>query len=106
VLIGNGSNANVRGVGTTNLKFTLGKAVQLTNMQHVHSTNKNFISGSLLCKDGFKLVFELNKCVMSKFGFSAGKGYDCDGLFLFVQLTCNKVVNHVCNDDESNTWHS
>jgi hypothetical protein len=29
---------------------------------------KNLVSGSLLCRDGFKLVFESNKCIISKFG--------------------------------------
>jgi len=105
--MGNGSNAAVRGVGTVDLKFTSGKIVRLRNVQHVPSINKNLVSGSLLCKDGFKLVFESNKCVLSKFGSFVGKGYECDGLFrLSLSDSCNKVVNHVCNDDASNIWHS
>ena len=35
VLMGNGSYASVRGVGMIDLKFTLGKIVQLKNVQHV-----------------------------------------------------------------------
>jgi hypothetical protein len=71
-------------------------------VQHVPSINKNLVSGSLLCKDGFKLVFKFNKYVVSKFGSFVGKGYDCDGLFrLLLSDSCNKVVNHVCNDDAS-----
>jgi hypothetical protein len=68
VLMGNGSRAFVQGVGTVNLKFTLGKTVQLKNVQHVPSINKNLVSGSLLSRDGFKLVFESNKVVISKYG--------------------------------------
>ena len=30
--------------------------------------NKNLVSGSLLCRDGFKVVLESNKVVVSKFG--------------------------------------
>ena len=56
VLMGNGSRASVHGVGTVDLKFTSGKTVQLKNVQHVPSINKNLVSGSLLCRDGFKLV--------------------------------------------------
>ena len=105
--MGNGSNAAIRGVGTVDLKFTSGKIMRLRNVQHVPSINKNLVSGSLLCKDGFKLVFESNKCVLSKFGSFVGKGYECDGLFrLSLSDSCNKVVNHVCNDDASNIWHS
>jgi hypothetical protein len=79
--MGNGAHASVRGVGTVGLKLTSGKAVQLKNVQHVPSIRKNLISGSLLCRDGYKLVFESNKCVLSKFGTSIGKGYESGGLF-------------------------
>jgi hypothetical protein len=100
VLMGNGSNAAICGIGAVDLKFTLGKTVQLRNVQHFPSINKNLVSGSLFCKDGLKLVFESNKCVVFKFGSFVGKGYDCDGLFgLSLLDSCNKVVNHVCNDD-------
>ncbi|KAK1685046.1 hypothetical protein QYE76_045894 [Lolium multiflorum] len=51
VLMGNGSRASVRGVGTVVLKFTSGKTIQLKNVQHVPSINKNLVSGSLLCRD-------------------------------------------------------
>ncbi|KAK1678174.1 hypothetical protein QYE76_039022 [Lolium multiflorum] len=40
VLMGNGSHAYVRGVGTVDL-FTSGKIVQLRNVQHVPTMNKN-----------------------------------------------------------------
>ena len=57
VLMGNGSHAIVRGVGTVDLKFTSGKTARLKNVHHVPSINKNHVSGSRLCRDGFKLVF-------------------------------------------------
>ena len=81
VLMGNGSHASVRGVGTVDLKFTLGKIVRLKNVHHVPSINKNLVSGSLLCRDGYKIAFESNKFVVSKFGTFVGKGYECRGLF-------------------------
>jgi hypothetical protein len=52
--------ARVLGVGTVILKFTLGKTVLLKNMQLVPSIKKNLVSGSLLCRDGYKLVSESN----------------------------------------------
>ena len=73
LLMGNGSHARVLGVGTVNLKFTSRKTVQLKNMQHVPTIKKNLVSGSLLCRDGFKLVFESNKCILSKFGIFCWK---------------------------------
>jgi hypothetical protein len=64
----NESHASVHGVGTIDLKLTSGKIVQLKNVQHVPSINKNPVSGSLLCMNGFKVVFESNKFVMSNCG--------------------------------------
>ena len=107
MLMGNGSHACVHGVGTVDLKFTSGKIVRLKNVHHVPSINKNLVSGSLLCRDGYKIVFESNKFVVSKFGTFVGKGYECGGLFrLSLSDVCNKVVNHVCSNSESNVWHS
>ena len=96
VLMGNGSHASVHGVGTVDLKFTSEKIVQLKNMQHVPTIKKNLVSTSLLCKEGFKLVFESNKVVVSQYGLFVGKGYDCGGLFrLSLEDFCNKVVNQI-----------
>nr|ABG66107.1 retrotransposon protein, putative, Ty1-copia subclass [Oryza sativa Japonica Group] len=107
LLMGNGSLAAVLGVGTVDLKFTSGKTVQLKNMQHVLSIKKNLVSSSLLCRDGFRLVSESNKCVVSKYETFIGKGFDSGGLFRFsLDNMCNKIVNYVSNDDESNVWHS
>jgi hypothetical protein len=82
-MIGNGSHATIYGVGTVNLKLTSGKIVQLKNMQHVPTIGKNLVSGSLLCRDGFKVVTESNKFIVSKCGQFIGKGYECGGLFHF-----------------------
>ena len=102
----NGTHGAVLGAGTVNLKFTSGKIVQLKNVQHVPSIKKNLVSGSLLCRDGFKLAFESNKCVVSKYRTFIGKGYESGGLFrLFLMNSYDKLVNHVRYDD-CNIWHS
>jgi hypothetical protein len=104
--MGNRSHACVIGVGTVILKFTSGKTVVLKNVQHVPSIKNNLVSGSLLCQDDYKLVFESNKCILSKYGTSVGKGYDSGGLFrLSLHDVCNKVVNNVISN-ESYIWHS
>ena len=96
VLMGNGSHASVRGVGMIDLKFNSGKIVQLKNVQYVPTINKNLVSGSLLCKDEFKIVLESNKLVVSKHGQFIGKGYNCGGLFCLSLVDfCNKSVNHI-----------
>jgi hypothetical protein len=104
--MGNGAHASVCGVGTVDLKLTSGKTVQLKNVQHVPSIRKNLISGSLLCLDGYKLVFELNKCVLSKFGTFIGKGYESRGLFRLSLCESDvKYMNHINTHDEANMWH-
>ena len=103
-MMGNGSHATVLGVGSVGLKFTSGKIVRLKNVQYAPSIKKNLISGSLLCRDGFKLVFESNKVVVSRYDQFIGKGYDSGGLFCFSLFDfCNKVVNHMC---DSNNFYS
>ena len=109
VLMGNGSHASVHGVGMVDLKFTLGKIVQLKNMQHVPTICKNLVSASLLLRDRFKEVLESNKVVISKHGQFIGKGYECGGLFrLSLADFYNKSVNHICGtiNDISSVWHS
>jgi hypothetical protein len=79
ILMGNGSHASVHGISMVDLKFTSGKIVQ-----HVPSIHKNLVSGTLLCRDGFKVVLESNKLVVSKSGQFIGKGYDCGGCSIFL----------------------
>jgi hypothetical protein len=98
-------NARVLGVGTVILKFTLGKMVLLKNVHHVPSIKNNLVSGSLLCRDGYKLVLESNKCILSKYETFVGKGYDSGGLFsLSLHDVCNKSVNNVISN-KSYIWH-
>ena len=58
LLMEDGTRARVLGVGMVVLNFTLGKTMQLKNVQHILSIKKNLFSGFLLCRDGYKIVFE------------------------------------------------
>ena len=62
----NSSYAHVLDVGTVVLKFTSGKTVLLKNVHHVPSIKKNLVSGSQMCRDGFKIMLKSNKCVVSR----------------------------------------
>jgi hypothetical protein len=98
--MGNESHTCVLDVGTVILKFTSGKTVLLKNVHHAASIKKNLVSGSLLCREGYKLVFESNKCIMSKYETFVGKGYDSGGLFrLSLHDVCNKSVNNVISNE-------
>jgi hypothetical protein len=54
-------------------------------VQHVPTTmNKDLVSNSLLLyMDGFMVVLESNKIVVSKHGLLIGKDYECGVLFRF-----------------------
>jgi hypothetical protein len=68
VMMENESHTSIHGVGKIDLKLTLRKIIQLKNMQHVPTINKNLVSNSLLCRDNFKVALELNKFIVLKCG--------------------------------------
>jgi hypothetical protein len=88
LLMGNGSHACVIGVGTVILKFTSGRTVLLKNVQHVPSIKKNLVSGSLLCRDGYKLVFKSNKCILLKYGTFVRKGITVEACSAYLCMMC------------------
>ena len=79
--MGNSSSAKVVGKGTVELKFTSGKIVILIDLLHVPDIRKNLVSGTLLSKHGFKMIFEADKFILSKQGMFYGKGYSTNGMF-------------------------
>jgi hypothetical protein len=103
VIMENGSHASVHGVGTVDLKLTSENIMQLRNVQHIPSINKNLVNDSLLCRDSFKVVLESNKFVMSKCRQFISKSYVCGGLFCFlVSNFCNKSMNNICDGINEN----
>ncbi|XP_031106310.1 uncharacterized protein LOC116010958 [Ipomoea triloba] len=56
--MGNSNQSAVEAVGKVILKMTSGKELTLNNVLYVPDLRKNVVSGSLLNKHGFKMVFE------------------------------------------------
>ena len=79
--MGNSASGEVKGVGKVLLKMTSGKFLTLTNVLYVPEIRKNLVSGSLLSKNGFRIVFESDKVILSKSGMYVGRGYATNGLF-------------------------
>ena len=79
--MGNSSTARVEGKRKVILKMTSRKELTLNDELHVPDIRKNLVSGSLLSKNGFKLVFESDKFILTKSGTYVGKGYLSNGLF-------------------------
>ena len=65
LFMGNSSTSTIEGQEKIVLKMILGKELTLNNVLHVLEIRNNLISGSLLIKNGFKLVFESDKVVFS-----------------------------------------
>ena len=97
----------VKGIGSVELKFTSGKIVTLTNVFYVLEVRKNLVSGSLLNKFGFKLVFEADKFILSKGGMFVGKGYASEGMFKMnvIAISNKNVVSAYIVESSSFLWH-
>ena len=63
--VGNSSTAKVIGQGKVIFQLSSGKSLTLTEVLHVPEVRKNLVFGSVLSKNGFELVFEANKFVVT-----------------------------------------
>ena len=57
------------------------KKLTLNDILHVPGIRKNLISGSILSKKGFRMIFESDKFVLTKNDMYVSKGSLVDGLF-------------------------
>ena len=110
LFMGNSSSSKVEGKGKVILKMTSGKELTLNDVLHVPEIRKNLVTGSLLSKKGFRLVFESDKIVLTKSGIYVGKGYMSNGLFKMNVMTIvsdfnNKNTSSAYMLESSNIWH-
>ncbi|GKA23908.1 hypothetical protein Tco_0709941, partial [Tanacetum coccineum] len=107
--MGNYATADIKGEGDVILKITSEKELKLTNVLYVMEIRKNLVSGWLLNKFGFRLVFESDKFVLSKNQMYVGKGYAVNGMFklnvIVVKNDINKMNSPVYLNESSNVWH-
>ena len=66
LLMRNSDTSEIEGQGKVILKMTSGKELTLNDVLYVPEIRKNLVSGSLLNKHGFRMVFESDKVVLSK----------------------------------------
>ncbi|GKB15760.1 pol polyprotein, partial [Tanacetum coccineum] len=107
--MGNSATADIKGEGDVIMKMTSEKELKLTNVLYVPETRKNLVSGWLLNKFGFRLVFESDKFVLSKNQMYVGKGYAVNGMFklnvMVVKNDINKMNSSAYLIESSNVWH-
>ena len=97
----NSSTSKVEGKGKVILKMASWKELTLNDVLHVPEIQKNLVSGSLLSKKGFRLVFESNKFVLTKSGIYVGKGYMSNRLFKMNVMT---IVSDFNNKNTSSAY--
>ncbi|GKE16581.1 hypothetical protein Tco_1424158 [Tanacetum coccineum] len=111
----NGNASEIEGKGNVILKLNSGKDLVLSNVLHVPNITKNLISDPILSNKGFKLVFELDKFVITKGGVYVGKSYLDERLFKLSVVTDDNVINNnnagtstasMYMIDPSFLWHS
>ncbi|GJX64041.1 retrovirus-related pol polyprotein from transposon TNT 1-94 [Tanacetum coccineum] len=105
----NSATADIKGEGDVVLKMTSEKVLKLTNVLYVLEIRKNLVSGWLLNKFGFCLVFESDKFVLSKNQMYVGRGYVMNGMFklnvMVVKNEINKMNSSAYLIESSNVWH-
>ena len=74
LFMGNSTTSDIEGRSQVILKMTFRRDLSLNNVLFVPEIEKNLVSGSLLNQHGFKMVFELDKVVLTKQGLYVGKG--------------------------------
>ena len=73
--------------------MTSGKELTLNNDLYVPEIRKNLVSGLLLNKHGFCMVFESDKVVLTKSGVFVGKNYMAHGLFKLNVMNVKSKMN-------------
>ncbi|KAK9017697.1 hypothetical protein V6N11_000703 [Hibiscus sabdariffa] len=105
--MGNSSSFEVLGKGKVLLKLTSSKTLALNNVMYVPALRRNLISGCLLNKACIKLVFEIDKLVLSRNDDYIGKGFLNGGLFVIeTQLNENKVSTSTYIVETVDMWHA
>ena len=112
LFMGNFSSSKVEGQGKVVLKMTSVKELTINDVLHVPKIRKNLVSGSLLSKKGFKLVFVSDNFILTKNGMYVGKGYMRNELFKMNVMTnvppiknINKNTSSADMLESSNVWH-
>ena len=101
----------VLGEGQVKLELSSRNFLLLDGVYHIYDIRKNLISTFLLVQQGYKVVFESNRAVITRQCVFIGKSYICDGLFKsnLMPLSINKISNissFVANVECSNMWHA
>src|SRR5688572_17511176 len=84
----------VQGKGQIELLFTSGNLLVLRDVYYEPEISRNLVSGPVLNRLGYKLVFEANRCIVSKSNLFVGHAYLCNSVF---KLSLDLYKDVICN---------
>ena len=110
LFIGNYATSEIEGQGKVILKMTSGKELTWNDVLYVPKIQKNLVSGLLLNKHCFRMVFESDKILFSNNGMYVGKDYVNYRLFKLNIVTLKSKINNETSStayllESSNLWH-
>ena len=73
--MGDNSSIDVHGKGQVELLFTSGNTLVLKDVYFAPDISRNLVSGPILNRLGYKLVFDADRCIISKCNFFIGHAY-------------------------------
>ena len=79
--VGSGQIVSAAAVGTARLEFENNKFLVLENVYYIPGFSRNLISVSMLHEQGFKISFNNNSIVISRYGFKICYAKSIDGLY-------------------------
>ena len=79
--VGSGQIVSAAVVGTTRLEFENNKFLVLENVYYIPGFSRNLISVSMLHEQNFKISFNNNSIVISRYGFKICSAKSIDGLY-------------------------
>ena len=82
------------GKGQVELLFSSGNTLVLRDVYFAPDIRRNLVFGPILNRFGYKLVFEADRCIISKCNLFIGRAYSCCNLFK-LSLNCNPK-NLIC----------
>lgn len=93
--MGKSTTSEIKDQGKVILNMSSGKQLTLNyNVLYGPKIYKNLVSGSLLIKHGFRIVFESDRVIISKNEMYVGRGYVIDGLFNLNVMTIKPNKNN------------
>jgi hypothetical protein len=106
----NGATVAAEAIGSCKLQLYSGHVINLYRVLYFSKASRNIISVSVLCKSGYTVQFDGNKCLIFYENILVGDAVNTNGLYV-LQLNDNTSINVISNKRTRNElnpkvlWH-